>query len=49
MKEKWGIDIDEVKFETLDAVLDFHDYTINGVSVSKDDISDYHIYKIQNL
>lgn len=49
MKEVRGIDIDEVKFETIDSVLEFHDYKINGISVTREDMTDYHTHNIKRL
>ena len=49
MKEVRGVDLDEVEFETLDAILEFHDYKINGIQVTREDITDYHIHNIKKL
>jgi hypothetical protein len=49
MKEIRGIDLDEVLFETVDQLLVFHNYKINGKKINKEDISDYHIYIIKEF
>lgn len=48
-KELEGVDLDEVLFNTIDAILAFHDYKINGMTITKDDITNYHIYNIQKF
>lgn len=49
MNEKRGIDLDEVLFETVDQALQFHNHTINGKKVTKEDIIDYHFYKVKEF
>ena len=49
MQEIRGIDLDEVLFETMDGLLDFHNHQINGIHVTREDITDYHIHKIKKL
>ena len=40
-----AVDLDEVLSESLDEVLKFHDYKINGIPVQKSDISNYYIFE----
>lgn len=47
MEKIIGIDLDEVLSETVDGVLKFHNYQINGIPAHKEDISDYYIFNIQ--
>lgn len=49
MKEVRGIDIDEVLFETIDQILEYHGYRINNQKITKNDITDYHIYKVKKF
>ncbi len=49
MKETRWIDLDEVLFETMNSLLDFHNNQINNISVTRNDITDYHLHKIQRL
>ncbi|HCB51363.1 TPA: hypothetical protein DEP21_02185 [Patescibacteria group bacterium] len=43
-----AIDLDETLAETLDEVLKFNNYQINGISAQKDDISSYYIHEIKS-
>lgn len=47
-KVRW-IDLDEVLFETIEGVLQYHNYQLNGVPTTKEDITDYHFYRIPKL
>jgi len=47
MEKIIGIDLDEVLSETVDGVLKFHNYQINGIPAHKEDISDYYIFNIE--
>lgn len=49
MKEVRAIDIDEVLFETIDQILEYHGYRINNQKITKNDITDYHIYKVKKF
>lgn len=49
MQETRGIDIDEVKFETMDAILEFHNYTINNIRITREDMTDYHTHRIEKF
>lgn len=37
-----GVDMDEVLCESIESVLKHYNYIINGVTISKDDITNYH-------
>jgi len=43
------VDLDEVLSETIDGVLKFHNYQINGIPAHKEDISDYYIFNIEKF
>lgn len=47
MQKIIGVDLDEVLSETIDGVLKFHKYQINGIEAHKEDISDYYIFNIE--
>lgn len=38
------VDLDEVLSETMDGVLKFHNYQINGIAAHREDISDYYLW-----
>ena len=40
------VDLDEVLAETIDEVLKYHNYNINNMSITKNDISDYYLSNI---
>lgn len=40
------VDLDEVLAETIDEVLKYHNYSINNMSITKNDISDYYLSNI---
>lgn len=44
-----GIDLDEVLFETVNQWLIFHGNKINNIFATREDISDYHFYKIEKF
>ncbi len=46
MEKIIGVDLDEVLSETIDGVLKFHNYKINGISAHREDITDYYLWDI---
>ncbi|MCF7834583.1 HAD hydrolase-like protein [Candidatus Gracilibacteria bacterium] len=47
MEKIIGIDLDEVLSETVETMLKSHNNMINGMSIYKEDISDYYIFNIK--
>lgn len=47
MQKVIGVDLDEVLSETVDGVLKFHGYQINGKPATRDDITNYYIFNIE--
>ncbi len=46
MEKIIGVDLDEVLSETIDGVLKFHNYQINGIPAHREDITDYYLWDI---
>lgn len=46
MEKIIGVDLDEVLSETIDGVLKFHNYEINGIPAHREDITDYYLWDI---
>lgn len=47
MEKIIGVDLDEVLSETVETMLKSHNNKINGISIYKQDISDYYIFNIK--
>nr|MDD3720157.1 hypothetical protein [Candidatus Gracilibacteria bacterium] len=46
MKKKIiGVDLDEVLAETLDRCLEYNNYMIGNLKISKDNVRDYYLHK----
>jgi hypothetical protein len=44
-----AVDIDEVLSETIDAVLEVNNYEINGMKITKEDLTSFYFHEIEKL
>ena len=49
MQKTIGVDLDEVLSETVDGVLKFHNYQINGIPAARSDITAYYLWDIDKF
>lgn len=44
-----AVDLDEVLSETIDQVLEVNNYQVNGMKITKEDVSSYYFHEIERL